>query len=486
MNKILSLSKDAASNRVVQFIISRYFTYLLQFVNSMLIAAFLGPYALGIWGFINLIIQYFYQINLGIPHAANAIIAVEHDNDQYTSKILANSISLLLMLSAIVVILIGLYYIFDWNLGHKYDLSIYVIRIGAIIILNYFIVLFSNIFRIKGKLFEIAFSQTCQPVFNLVTILFYKNDDLLSALVWANLIAFVIIVGLYIIRSPIKLGINLSNKTIVSIGRRGWFLFLYNSSFYLIFISTRSFVSSYYSVTEFGYFTFAFTLANVVLLLFQSFANLIFPKILNRLAKTSAENSKIIINQIRSSYITCSHLLGYFAIILYPVFVQFFPKYDSTLICFRLTVLAVLISTNTFGYQTYLIAKGREKVLAKFSFIALIINIVSALILVKINSGYEYIILSTIISYLIYTFLICRYSLNYLEVKTTMAELLEYFFPLKISVPFFMVMIFTVAHPHNIWYILPLAIFVVLNKAELFQALKMIIKTIRNPEIINI
>ena len=57
MSKLLSLIGNSLKNPAILYMLSRYGTYAIQFVNSIFIAVYMGPYYLGIWGFINLIIS---------------------------------------------------------------------------------------------------------------------------------------------------------------------------------------------------------------------------------------------------------------------------------------------------------------------------------------------------------------------------------------------------------------------------------------------
>ena len=72
--------KAIFTNKIIIYLLSRYGTYGLQFLVSLSIAAKLGPYYLGIYGFINLIVSYFGQINFGIPHSLNVLL-VHHKSD---------------------------------------------------------------------------------------------------------------------------------------------------------------------------------------------------------------------------------------------------------------------------------------------------------------------------------------------------------------------------------------------------------------------
>jgi O-antigen/teichoic acid export membrane protein len=99
MSKIFGLTKKAFINPAIFYVISRYATYIIQFVNSLFIAVYLGPYYLGIWGFINLVLGYLAQINFGIPHSVNIIVSVNKEKEEYAQKVIGNGLTMILGLS---------------------------------------------------------------------------------------------------------------------------------------------------------------------------------------------------------------------------------------------------------------------------------------------------------------------------------------------------------------------------------------------------
>lgn len=81
-------------NKVFVYLFTRYFTYGLQFVMSLIIAVRLGPYYLGIYGIIQLILNYINQINFGIPHSLNVLLVHNKQNLKKQNSLILNSIVL--------------------------------------------------------------------------------------------------------------------------------------------------------------------------------------------------------------------------------------------------------------------------------------------------------------------------------------------------------------------------------------------------------
>jgi O-antigen/teichoic acid export membrane protein len=487
MGKFASIFKTALKNKVILFVFSRYGTYAITFVNTLFIAAYLGPFYLGIWGFITLITQYMNHLSFGISDSVTAIVSVHKGKEFYSQKVIGTSITMLLGLSVLALLFFGINEIFNLGLGIKYSFSTYAPIVVLTGILGYFNTLFNHVFRVYGRLLEIAFSQTVFPILMLLAIIFFRNDELLWALVGANFLSFLLSLTLYIIKTPVKIKPIFVPSLFQKIQIKGWHLFVYNSSFYFIVISTRSFVSAYYNVEEFGYFTFAFSLANVILLLLQAFAYLIYPKLLNRFAGANESQNSELLSKVRDAYVTTSHLLIHSAILVFPLFIVLFPQYDIASQAFKLIALTVVLYTNSFGYSGLLIAKGNEKKLGRVAFSALVINIILSLILIKLfHVPFTQVIIATMFSYMIYVYMLGFMGRKMLRLNTSIMDVLKDIYPFRLFAPFLLSIVFLLFSLPNYFFIVPLVVFLILNFKILFQ-LKTIFRSILvNPNFTNI
>ena len=337
------------------------------------------------------------------------------------------------------------------------------------------------------ELFEIAFSQTVFPILMLLAIIFFRNDQLLWALVGANFISFLLSLTLYVIKAPIKIKPIFILSLFKKIQVKGWHLFVYNSSFYFIVISTRSFVSAFYDVEEFGYFTFAFSLANVILLLLQAFAYLIYPKLLNRFANASTDQNSELLSKVRDAYVTTSHLLVHSAILVFPLFIFFFPQYDIASQAFKLIALTVVLYTNSFGYSGLLIAKGNENKLGRVAFTALVINVILALVLIKVfNVPFTQVIIATMLSYVVYVFMLGYLGRNMLNLSTSVIAVFKDIYPFRLLAPFLLSLGFLLFSVSNYYFLISLFVFMILNFRVLLNLRNVIRSILVNPNFTNI
>lgn len=482
----MELIKKLFKNKVVLYLVSRYFTYFAQFLSSIIIAVKLGPYYFGIWGFLLLLINYFRISNFGIANASNVLIVQHKDNEDQIKKIVTASLVSLGGLSFIIVLFAFYYYFFGIPFFDKYEVGVLFYVVCFIAILAHFNVLLMNIYRIKNRLFEVAFQQSAIPIL-IFTICFFLSDKvLLYSLLGVYVLGNILALSFFIIQKKIPFGGRFSFDYVKMIMNKGLFLFLYNICFYLIIVSIKTIVSMYYTVEEFGFFTFSYSLANSILLFLQAMAFIVIPKIIDKLKSNDSLRVKALINEIRQSYVSLGFGLAFLALIVFPFFLMLVPKYESALTVIQLSVLTVVLYTNSFGYNTFLMAQNKEKTIAKISSFSLFINVVLALCLVKIlHVSYEYVILATTVTYILYTFLCVHFGKKQLNLKEGFYKNFTDCFQLSLLIPY-LIGIGVVLLKEALLFPLPLIVYIVLNK-QAIKAIWVKIKTIINkPNVIDL
>lgn len=465
---------------------SRYVTYGIQFVNSMFIAIALGPIYLAVWGFINLILQYIAQFNWGVPYSLNVLLSINKNDSRKVNELLSASLLFYLILAVIVALVFLSFHYLSINIGEKYSFDKYSFVVVLIAICTHFNTIFTNYFRVFNRLIEIIFFQSVVPLSMLIAICFESGEKLLQLILWIMLVGQILSLLIYIYNSHLRMLLPTMDSMRILL-RKGMFLFVYNTCFYLILLSTRTVVSVNYQVEEFGFFTFSFTLANTIMLLFDSFSFLIYPKTINRFNKASQEDIIRILDLIRVNYITSIHFAMYIFLLSFPVLILLFPQYNSIFKCFAFMSLTVVFYGNCFAFSSLLTAHGKEQLLGGLAFVALIVNIVLALLFANVfKLGYEYIILSTMISYLIYNMLLAYFSYRMLDMPCNMIVLLKDNLLPRLFIPFFLTLLVVIAD--GMWYIYwgIFIMFIIMNWRQLLRIKDTAFQILRNPSFINI
>lgn len=487
MSKFLNILKKTIKNPPILYVISRYGTFLLKFINSIFIALYLGPYYLGVWGFVNLVIGYIGQIDFGVSHSVNVLVAVNKEDESLVKKIIGNSLTMLIALSFFLILFLVIVYLADFKLVDKYELDKFIIPICTIGVLGYFKKLFSSLFRIFNDIFSIALNQSLFPLLALLILPFFRSEDLLWALVLVNCLSAIITFLYFLYKTPVKLVPKFNLKYIKLIQKKGTSLFIYNSAFVFIFLSTKTFVSSNFEVTEFGYFTFSFSLANVVLLLMNSLYFLVFPKLINRFSKMKNTQIEVLLDKVRISFITLSHLIIHLLILVFPIFLYFFPSFNEASTVFKVLALTIVLNTNSFGFQGLLMAKSKEKKLAVLASLALLLNITLLMFCIHyLHISFDMVVLPTMITYLIYIYFIAKYGRESIGLKTNIIDVLKDVYDTKIMIPFFLSLLIIALNLSNLYFLIPLIFFIIFNFNDIIKLKRIIMDLIKNPKLINI
>lgn len=480
----MSLLRNLLSNKIILYVVTRYGTYALQFLVSIVIAAKLGPYFFGVYGFILLIFQYFSQINFGIPHSLNVLVVHNKNNDYACKNYLANSIYLYLILSLIIVCFFVFYKFLDLQISDEYPIEDYLPIVIVIAILSYFNSLFTIYVRARNKVNAMALMQSINVIMNLLVVFIYNGEKLIYALlislVVGNLISFFIAKKCDVFLP--KSGIDINKGMLRELTHKGFFLFFYNSAFYFILLSIRTIVSSNYTVEEFGLFTFSFTIANAFMMLIDSISAVVYPKILDLLS--SDDESTIIktISILRTGYISTAHMLIYLAVMIFPIFILFLPNYSGAVVAFNFIALSILANANSFGYSTLLVARNKEKTIAIVSLVSLLINIVGGLVLVHVlNVDFAFVIIATLVSYMIFSILSVVKGASILK-NVPRKIVLRDFFPIKLLIPYIVTLLVSVYGDLNYMF-LPFAFYLILNYKDIYRIKELSLTIWRNPNI---
>lgn len=479
---------DLIKNKVLFYLVSRYATYFIQFVTSLIIAAKLGPYYMGIWGFILLLLNYFQQCHFGIANSFNVLYIHHRDDKQQCDSYTANSLVLLTYL-CVVVFFIYIYYVI-WGIPSfdKYHIDKYFIWVCIIAVFQYYQNFLLNFFRVRNELYFVAFCQSIVVLLNFICIFFFAGEQLIDMLVAGYVLGNALCIAIAFVSqsllSPKVVSVRWSIQS--EILKKGLFLFMYNSCFYFIIISIRTVISAYYSVEEFGLFTFSFTVAHAILLLLEAMSFVIFPKVISKLSSNNSDEVKATLALFRQVFITSAHLLIYFALIAFPVLVMLMPKYEGALTCLNLIALSILMNSNVTGYTELLIAKNKEKNLSFLSFSALIINCLVAMMLVEVfHVPFDFVILATMFAYLIYSFCVVWYGeMSIQDIK--MVNIIKFYFPIRLLLPYCLAVAVTVLHLGGFFLFLPLLLFLMMN-IKVYHSMKdTAIKIMHKPEIVNL
>ncbi len=481
MAKLMSIFR----NNVVIYLTSRYVTYFLQFVTSLVIAAKLGPFHFGVWGFILLLLNYFQQCHFGIYNSMNVLYVQHREDARLSNDYLVNSIVLECYLALVVFGLYAIYHFSGLSFFSKYNADKYLFIVCCIAVLQYFSNLFINIFRVKNRLLSVAFCQSVIVLLNFACIFFFTGEKLIYALVLGYLVGNIVIVTHALCSRLFELkGVTFSLAMQRQIVGKGIMLFLYNTGFYFIIISIRTIISGKYEVEEFGLFTFSFSLAHAVMLLLESLTFVVFPKMIGKLSSPDTNEVKTALYGYREVYMTSAHGLIYVALLFFPLILHFFPKYGGALTSMNLIALTILLDTSRCGYTELLIAHNKEKKLSAITLFVLALDVALAIVAAYVlRVPFSYVILAAMVSYLVFATLVAFEGRRLVPKPDT--PLLADVFPPRLAIPFLAALVVCVLQLEYVVFV-PLLLFAALN----IRACKHVAQTAKGilakPELVNL
>ncbi|WP_406747458.1 lipopolysaccharide biosynthesis protein [Tenacibaculum maritimum] len=337
--KLIKLLK----NQVLIYFLIRYGVYFLQFIISILIAVKLGTYYFGLWSFFLLIMSYFQIFDFGIPNSLSILLVQNKNEEEKTRDIVKTSFYLITIL-ILGVVLIGSYYLFfgESYIG-KYKVGNYFYYICILISFGYFNKLLMTIHRVKNKLIEISFFQAIIQILVFISIFLAEGKQLLNLIIGSYLVGNILSFLVFTFSTTIPSKGVFVKTYARSLVKKGWFLFIYNFCFYLLAISVRTVVSVFYSVEEFAFFSFSYTMASAIILLLEATGFVIFPKMIDKLANDNLTEVKKLLSLIKEQYVTIAYGLIYMALIFFPVLLDFIPKYKDALMSLNLTALTIVL-----------------------------------------------------------------------------------------------------------------------------------------------
>ncbi len=483
MQKILNLIKSALRNKVIWYLLSRYATFGLQFITSIYIAVKLGAYYFGVWSFFMLLINIGQSCNFGLGNAVNILLVQHKSDEQLCRNYNFNALIGSLFLSIIPLGILVYHKIFGIALFEKYELGNLLLLACLSVMLLYLNSLFMNIFRVKGKLFEVAFGQSVFPVLTLCLMFFGNEKTLLTLLGGGYFVGCLLTTLLYLRHGFSNFSGSFSLACMKDVWKKGFFLFLYNTAFALIVLSTKMIIGRFYSVQDFGRFAFAFSLANAVMLMVDSMLFLIFPKTVDMLSGDDNEKHVEKIQLMRSSYITGVHLLVYIAVPACGVLMYFLPQYKASFPYFVAIVAALMIYPLCFGYNTYLLAQNKENMIAFLALGTLALNLILLPVLLYCCAGIQlkYSCLCMLVIYLLYSIAVNFTGRYYLYGRF----MWNFDISWKKLLPIVVLVGLMLADCSAVYY-LPLIIFLICNCKSLLDTVRIVLQIIHKPKIVDV
>lgn len=386
------------------YVIIRYVTYAIQFVNAILLARYLDSFYFGVYSFVMLLMQYMSYSNLGINESLNTEYAAHKKNARQSNEIWNNAWSINIVINLIIGVVCGSLFLIVDNLFPTYQFNDYKYLLLATCIIINLSKIYITFYRLHGALFKLNVQQILPNMAIFLLLLVYRRDltiaKIMVVLFISNLLSLIIFrIGL---PSTPKFSLNITWITVLI--RRGVVLLLYNLSFYFLTMLASSLVSAFYSVEEFGCYSFANTLVNGVVMAGGAFLFIFYPKILNRLCESEIEVKRTL-ERIREVYIVFMDLISLLSILFILIVSSTITNYGINLVTiYAILMLGRIINNASTGYAALLIARGKEHYLVVSGFLSISVVALLGVCNYWFDLPVEMIALSVVAASFIYTY----------------------------------------------------------------------------------
>ncbi len=132
-------------------------------------------------------------------------------------------------------------------------------------------------------------------------------------------------------------------------------------------------------------------------------------------------------------------------------------------------------------------AKGKEKQIAVIAFIALLLNIaLSALLVFVMKVPFSQVILATLLTYLIYVFVLGILGRRILQLKFDFTSTLKDMYPWRMMLPFALSLVLALIALPEIYFVIPFILYILLNFGDILKIKEVVFKVVKNPNFVNI
>lgn len=340
----------------IYFVFFRYLLYAILAIRGFIFAYYLGPFFLGIYGYIMLYQQYFSYSNLGFQYSVNYEFAVTAEIER-KKKIVNSALTGTLIVSFFLVIVsVFIFYnkvpLFPINMSYKY-----IVVLILITILSNFQQIFINVFRAEKLLHPIIIAELIIAISSLLVVPFYSGIDLVNAIFYVWVISLVLTFIYFLKSYPNKISFDVSY--IFNLTKIGFPLLIYGFSYFLMSQIARTLIGAFYPIEVMGYFSFANNITTSIMLGLETITWIIFPTMIAKLASEDFSKGDMgnYIASFTNRLLVLVLLIVSFSIVLLPILFKFLPNYEP--IHYSLIILLVnqVVFNAGFVFVTLFIAR---------------------------------------------------------------------------------------------------------------------------------
>ena len=379
---------------IFSYTISRYISSVLMVLRYGIIAKYLGPYYLGVWGVVKLFSEYATYSSVGVAYSVNKRVALSADDGDKGGGYVRSGLFVLIVCALVLVLVAAAASVLARDFYVKYNLYKYFISISLIAVTENFRRFFESVLRGLGQIVVISRLSVAHSVIALVTVIFFIKYNIMGLVASTFLSAFwVTMVSYFKLGRPLPClgGWRIKRELVVN----GMFLMLYNLLTFFLLSIDRVFVSQYYSVESMGQYSFNYNVSFFVLLAMGSVGYVLYPVALKKLSFYNSIQYEL---EVSLKYNVLFVFVVYLVAIGFPVLYRVLPAYSGSLAVLRLILLSSAMMAPVYMINIYFISRNFEKSLNVLLLVAIVLSLVLNCIVVLLGLDYQYVAVATAIA----------------------------------------------------------------------------------------
>lgn len=387
---------------------SNIISIILRFVSGFVSARVLGPVNLGYWKGVELVLMYFQHSQLGTYNAMTREIPIYKGRGDLSKadyiRDIAFGFTLTVPFFIAGVIFISSFF-FHENRLFSFSLRMAVLIVSIRMIQGYF-----NRLNSANKQFGIIstiilVSSFITPIITIALVIKYN----IYGKFWAEVTIAAIMLSIFVFHNKEKIRIKFDWGVTVSLIKVGFPLLLAGLMFGLLTTVDRILILKFLSVKELGYYALGLMLVGILQKLPESIGEVMYPRVNEKWGQTgsvaSLENYACVPAKLLSMIMPLG--IGVLIIILPIVTDLLLPKYKDGVLAAQILVVGVGIRGINI-----LITINKQNLYLAMQTIGLIINVGLGFTFLNLGFGINGVAAATVISYVIYYFLLTALSLK--------------------------------------------------------------------------
>ena len=417
----------------VNYTIAQYSSNILGFVCVIAVSRFLGPYYMGVWNLLKIVMRYCNYSTLGTGAAtAYKIPFLKGKKDEEAiGEIRDSFFSFSILVSVITSLVLFVATLF---LKQKYSPEI----ITGIYVLCLFTILqrIYNVYIVLARAHK-NFTVLCKVIWidSIVNIIFVfllvRNHKLYG--LYAAIILTMVFNLLYLTRvTKYEVRFRFDWNRIFDLIKYGFPILITSVLGVILLTADRIMIAKMIGVTYVGYYGIGIMARNYVNALSSNFGTIIMPHMMESYGNTAKTDSMRKFVIVSTELIACllPPVLGGIYIALPLLISVILPKFTPGILVVQILLLDMFFRSCNPQFKHFLVALGKQKELILITVFAIILNIILNYLLISRGWGICGVAISTSITSFFVFLILLIYAVSHFNEKINMLR-----FILKLTVP---------------------------------------------------